>query len=475
MAFRVSVDIALIDKISSGLRKIDGALLKSAKTAQKAGESFKRAGKVMTDFGKNLSLKVTAPILGLAAASLKLFDTQIQSEQKLAASLRAGGEEVENNLASFKEFASGLQAITTVGDEATLSMLGIAKTMGLSNENSQQAVKQAIGLSSAMGISAESAIRMTAALADGDAMMLTRYFPTLKKIKDSTERAKVAQDLLNKAFQQSKVEAQEGLGPLKQLQNQFGDLLEEFGAIVAEGILPVINKLKGMISTFQDLSPGVKKTIVIIGALLAVIGPLLLVIGAIVTQIGVMLVVLPTLGATITATVIPALIAMSAAMIPILVVAAKIILVIALIVGAFKLWMFTLRKLKSMFEDTFGPIGDIVDAFIEKLDNISPVLGNIARAIKDTVVNNVMLLVKGLRVVEDIINRMNPFGDGPQAEVNQGDQNNAFNKVQESKVDVTIIEDRDEQGNLKGIDVTSGSSVANVKTIQRGTMTRLFT
>lgn len=72
MAFAVKVDIALVDKITGGLKKIDRQLLKTASSAQKAGKAFSAAGRRMNDIGKNLSLKVTAPIVGLGVAAVKM-------------------------------------------------------------------------------------------------------------------------------------------------------------------------------------------------------------------------------------------------------------------------------------------------------------------------------------------------------------------------------------------------------------------
>jgi hypothetical protein len=71
------------------------------------------------------------------------------------------------------------------------------------------------------------------------------------------------------------------LGGLKQLQNSLGDLMEDFGAIIAEAILPFVAKIKSLVSSFKALSPETKKFIVILAGVAAAVGPLLLLAGTI--------------------------------------------------------------------------------------------------------------------------------------------------------------------------------------------------
>ncbi len=94
-----------------------------------------------------------------------------------------------------------------------------------------------------------------------------------------------ANEMLANMFGVVKAEAESGLGPLIQLQNQMGDLMEEFGGIIAEGIKPLIDKLKEGVAWFQNLSAGTKKTIVIVAGLAAAIGPLLVVLGFLISTI----------------------------------------------------------------------------------------------------------------------------------------------------------------------------------------------
>ena len=228
--------------------------------------------------GKQLSVGLTAPITAFGAASVAAFDTQAQAEARLRAALQANGRAVNDLFSDYASFASQLQQISTVGDEATLAMLGTAESMGISGESAKRAVQNALAMESAFGVSAQSAIRMTAALEQGDAQLLTRYIPALRQTEDQAERVRIAQDLLGKAFGTVTAQAQTGLGPLTQAKNAFGDLQEQIGAIISEAINPFLIRAKVLFETLQAQSDETKRRFVLFASVLAGIGPALLVV-----------------------------------------------------------------------------------------------------------------------------------------------------------------------------------------------------
>ena len=216
-------------------------------------------GKNMESFGRNLAVKVTAPIAAFSAVSVKAFAEQEKAELKLRAALEANGREVDKLFNEYKDFASQLQSVTIVGDEATLAMLQMAENMGLTGENAKRAAQNAIGLSSAFGISAQSAMRYTAMLEQGDTTMLNRYIPTLRAVEDETERVALAQDILSKAFETSRAEARTLSGQIQQIRNNFGDFQEVVGGIIAEALEPFTRRIKFMVMQLKSMNPQVIK------------------------------------------------------------------------------------------------------------------------------------------------------------------------------------------------------------------------
>ena len=210
---------------------------KEFETSLKGVENrLKDVGKNMESFGRNMSMKVTAPIVGFAATSVKAFNDQEKAEFKLRAALEANGRAVESLFSDYAKFASELQEVTVVGDEASLAMLQVAENMGITGENAKRAVRNAIGLSSAFGISTQSAMRYTAMLEQGDTTMLNRYIPTLRTVEDEAERVAMAHDILANGFKTALAEADTFGGQIQQITNNFGDFREAVGAVIAEAL-----------------------------------------------------------------------------------------------------------------------------------------------------------------------------------------------------------------------------------------------
>jgi hypothetical protein len=242
-------------------------------------------GKRMESVGKTLSLSLTAPLTAFAALSVKAFDTQIQAENRLRAAIQASGNAVDENFDKYAAFASELQRVSTVGDETTLALLATAESMGISGGNAMRAAKNAVSLEKALGISAQSAIRMTTALEQGDAAMLTRYIPALRGVESESEKVRIAQEELAKMFGQVTAEAETGLGPLKQLQNTFGDFMEQIGEVVLEALQPLFRWLQKGVDALMKIDKSTLKWIVAIGAAVAAVGPLLMALGFLATTI----------------------------------------------------------------------------------------------------------------------------------------------------------------------------------------------
>ena len=261
--------------IGASTKELDGALNSIDAKMKQLGQSLMTAGAAFTK-------AFTVPIVGGAGFAIKAFDTQIKAEARLRTALEANGRQVNDLFKDYKEFASGLQQITTVGDETTLEMLQVAEAMGLTGESAKRAVKNAIAMGKAFGVNEKSAIRYTASLEQGDATMLTRYIPALRSVTDEAEKTALAHDILSKAFGAATAEAQVGLGPVVQLKNNFGDLMEQIGELISNAITPFVEKLNSVVLRFKDLDQPTKAFYTGIALITAAIGPVLLLLGTLI-------------------------------------------------------------------------------------------------------------------------------------------------------------------------------------------------
>jgi hypothetical protein len=186
-------------------------------------------------------------------------------------------------MARFTAFATEMQRLTVVGDETTLGLLQLATAQGLSADASERAVRNAIAMQSAFNVGAESAIRMTAALEQGDATMLRRYIPALRGVTDEAEMLAKAHEILSGAFEIAQDEALTFGGQVAQLRNAFGDFQEQVGAVIAKGLGPFVRRAQLMVEQLQAMDEATLKARVQMGLFVAAIGPALIVFSKLAT------------------------------------------------------------------------------------------------------------------------------------------------------------------------------------------------
>ncbi|WP_296636016.1 phage tail length tape measure family protein, partial [Polaribacter sp.] len=261
-----------------------------------------KMGKNMQRVGRTLSVGLTAPILAFGGVALKSWDKQEKAIAQVNAGLISTGNAVGFTSEQLQKMASDLQNTSLFGDEeilqdATAQLLTFTNIAGEQFARTQQA---AIDLSTRLGGDLKSAsIQLGKALNDPVANLsaLSRsgiqfskeQKAVIKSLAESNKLADAQTIILDELARQyggaGEAAAKAGLGGFKQLQNSIGDLMEDFGAIIAQAILPFVDKIKTMIASFKALSPATKKFIVILAGVAAAIGPILLLAGTILPAI----------------------------------------------------------------------------------------------------------------------------------------------------------------------------------------------
>jgi hypothetical protein len=275
-------------------------LTKKFRSATTQMESFANR---INRIGKQMSVALTAPITAFAGVSVRAFAKQEDAERKLASAIRATGGAVDANMARFTAFATEMQRLTVVGDETTLGLLQLATAQGLSADASERAVRNAIAMQSAFNVGAESAIRMTAALEQGDATMLRRYIPALRGVTDEAEMLAKAHEILSGAFEIAQDEALTFGGQVAQLRNAFGDFQEQVGAVIAKALVPMIERAGILVERLQAMDSEVLKVNLKFAGLVAAIGPALIGISKVTSAVRLLTVAMATnpIGAFVTA------------------------------------------------------------------------------------------------------------------------------------------------------------------------------
>ena len=269
---------------------------------QNANRKISKISKNMQRVGRTLSIGVTAPILAFGAVALKSWDKQEKAIAQVNAGLISTSNAVGFTSEQLQKMALDLQNTSLFGDEeilqdATAQLLTFTNIAGEQFARTQQA---AIDLSTRLGGDLKSAsIQLGKALNDPVANLSAlsrsgiqfskKQKAVIKSLAESNKLADAQTIILDELARQyggaGEAAAKAGLGGFKQLQNSIGDLMEDFGAIIAQAILPFVDKIKTMIASFKALSPETKKFIVILGGVAAAIGPILLLAGTILPAI----------------------------------------------------------------------------------------------------------------------------------------------------------------------------------------------
>lgn len=266
-------------KIAELLIKIGADTYGFTKMSEKVRKDLKGLQKDLTDFGKNMTLYVTAPILAAATVSAKAADVQLKNEQRLLTALKGRGD-IQQRLI---QQAGELQSRSLFGDEEIIGQQAFLASLGLTERQINDTIEAAAQLSTATGMTLDSAVKNLAKTYGGLAGELGESIPKLKELTtEQMKNGEAVKFILQNYRGYAESAADTALGPVKQMQNAIGDLGEE----LAKVFMPVLQVVARMVQTFvQWLSgwpPAGKAAIVVIAGLAAAVGPLALGLGTIV-------------------------------------------------------------------------------------------------------------------------------------------------------------------------------------------------
>lgn len=270
---------------------------------QNATRKLEGIGRKMQNVGKGLTVGVTVPLLALGATAVKNFDEQAKAVAQVEQGIRSTGAAVGYTTEELKKQAAELQNNSLFGDENILKNVTaqLLTFTGITNEQFERTQQAAIDLATRLdGDLKGAAIQLGKALNDPIANLsaLSRsgiqfsneqkaLIKTLVETGRAAEAQNVILDELEKQYGGSaSAAARAGLGPFTQLKNILGDITEEFGEIIVEGLKPLLEQAKALVLRFQELSPATKKFLVIFGGIAAAVGPLLALAGTILPAIG---------------------------------------------------------------------------------------------------------------------------------------------------------------------------------------------
>ncbi len=274
----------LVVTIGASTKAFDKALGQSMRKLKNFGKNTKQ-------LGADLSMRVTAPLALMGATSVQAFRVQAKAVAQVEAGLKSTGNQVGFTSKQLQAMASSLQGKTLFGDEDILQN-ATAQLLTFTNISGDQFARtQAAALDLATRLDGDlkgASIQLGKALNDPVANLsaLSRsgiQFSEDQKavIKSLAETGRLADaqtlilDELNKQYGGSAEAAAKADGGITQLANAFGDLQEQFGAILVDILRPLIDWASDMVAKFQGLSKETQQYIVVGAGIAGMLGPLL--------------------------------------------------------------------------------------------------------------------------------------------------------------------------------------------------------
>ena len=273
------------------------------------GDSMKEFGDKVSGVGKDLSMKLTAPILAVGTLGVT-YNAQMEQLQALFTTLTGSAEEADRVIQNIQADASkspfdvqslikANQYLISAGisaDDAreTILALGdaIAATGGGNDELDRMAMNlqqiQNVGKASAQDIKqfANAGINIYGLLAESMGVSVDQVKKmdiSYEVLADALKKASKEGGKFNKAMES---QSETLTGSLNQLKSSVQVLLGEITQAAMPIIKDVIGMIQQVIDWFKNLDDSQKETILKIAAVVAAIGPALTIGGKVITMLG---------------------------------------------------------------------------------------------------------------------------------------------------------------------------------------------
>lgn len=246
-----------------GLKDVEKQAQKTGKASQDAGnkgnEGFSNmalgVGKVLATFA------AAKGILDFFASSVTAANENARAVNTLAAAYEAVGYTASGAMKQAQEFATKMQNLTGIADEAFLNAQRLLANYGVVGAKAQEAIQAAYALSIGRSMDFATAMDLVSKAAAGQTSVLTRYGIQIEKNTAEGEKFDAVLAQINERFGAT---AQAAMGDTisrtNALKEAWGDFKEQVGAGLNDGLSPAVNLLTKAVGwlnqAFKSMSAG---------------------------------------------------------------------------------------------------------------------------------------------------------------------------------------------------------------------------
>lgn len=236
-----------------GAKTAQADLKKTTDQAKKAGEAAAEAGEQGATGFNNMAVGIGKAVAAFAAIKgvIDFFASSVQAANEnaravntLAAAYNAVGYTAEGAMKQATQFASKMQSLTGIADEAFLNAQRLMANYGVVGEKAQKAIQSAYALSIGTGKDFSTTMDMVARAAIGQTTALSKLGIQVDKNTESGEKFDAVLAQINERFGAT---AQAAMGDsttkLNALKESWGDFKEQVGAGLNDGLVPAVDFL----------------------------------------------------------------------------------------------------------------------------------------------------------------------------------------------------------------------------------------
>lgn len=276
---------------------------------QEVGSQMKEVGGKISDTGKDLSMKLTAPIVALGTVGVN-YNAQMEQYQTMFTTLTGSAEEADMVISQLQEDAQkspfdsaslikANQYLISAGvsaDDARQDILNLGNAISATGGGSAELERMSanlqqiknVGKASAQDIKqfANAGINIYGLLAEATGKNIEEVKEMDVTYEELTKAFAMASSEGGKYYGAMEAQSQTLNGSLSNTKESIQMLLGEITKSAMPIIVKVLQKIQEIITWLSSLDEGTKQTILIIGAVLAALGPLLMIIGTIISTLG---------------------------------------------------------------------------------------------------------------------------------------------------------------------------------------------
>jgi hypothetical protein len=266
-------EIGARDKASPTLNKVESAMSRLERSTKDLGESAEKSlGRMSLGIGtlvkaSGVLFVLDKAVQGISAAfsavaeGVTAANAAAESMEKLSNAMAANGGASEEAIAKNLALSDTIERLMGVEAEQVQSLMTMAANLGTSNDALDDTAKTAIGLSEALGIGWEDALKKTREASQGSFGELEKLIPAMSSMATEEERLAAVIEVANKGLSQKQIAYQGAGGAVQRMTTRMGEFAEMIGGAISPLLETTANSISAIASTLMDIfAPALQST-----------------------------------------------------------------------------------------------------------------------------------------------------------------------------------------------------------------------